>query len=67
MLTAPLFIPCQLIETTNNPPNPLYSSNAPRKAVSLDEATVDPREIDKVLSEFAGKGMLLDNVAQFVL
>jgi len=44
----------QLTETTNNPPNPLYSSNAPRKPVNVDDATVDPREIDKVLSEVAG-------------
>ena len=44
----------QLTEIVNNPPHPLYSSSPPRKQLSGDDIAVDPREIDKVLSEVAG-------------
>jgi hypothetical protein len=50
----PLLNSRQLTETSNNPTNPLHSSNAARKPVNTDDSTVDPREIDKVLSEVAG-------------
>jgi len=44
----------KLTEAVNNPPHPLYSSNPPKKQLSGDDVVVDPREIDKVLSEVAG-------------
>ncbi|CAA7270154.1 unnamed protein product [Cyclocybe aegerita] len=45
----------KLAEITNNPPMPLYSSNANgRRQPAAEEVIVDPREIDKVLSELAG-------------
>lgn len=44
----------QLTEIVNNPPHSLYSSGPPRKQLSGDDIAVDPREIDKVLSEVAG-------------
>ncbi|KAF5386630.1 hypothetical protein D9615_001767 [Tricholomella constricta] len=46
----------KLVDVANNPPIPLYSPINRRSPASMnpDESTVDPREIDKVLSELAG-------------
>ncbi len=41
----------KLADVLNNPPIPLFSSNARRQPT--EETVVDPREIDKVLSEVA--------------
>ena len=42
----------KLLEVSNNPPVPLFSSNLRRQLT--EDVAVDPREIDKVLSELAG-------------
>jgi hypothetical protein len=41
----------KLSEVFNNPPVPLFSSNPRRQP---EDVALDPREIDKVLSELAG-------------
>ncbi len=41
----------KLADVLNNPPIPLFSSNPRRQPT--EETVVDPREIDKVLSEVA--------------
>ena len=41
----------KLADVLNNPPIPLFTSNARRQPT--EEIVVDPREIDKVLSEVA--------------
>ncbi|GLB35270.1 putative COG4 transport protein [Lyophyllum shimeji] len=45
----------KLLDITNNPPIPIFSATKrPPVSTNPDEAAVDPREIDKVLSELAG-------------
>lgn len=45
----------KLAEVINNPPIPMFSSGIRRQQTMVaDEAVIDPREIDKVLSEIAG-------------
>lgn len=45
----------KLAEVIDNPPIPMFSSGTRRQQTMVaDEAVVDPREIDKVLSEVAG-------------
>lgn len=45
----------KLAEVINNPPIPMFSSGIRRQQTMVaDEAVIDPRDIDKVLSEIAG-------------
>ncbi|KAF8061445.1 COG4 transport protein-domain-containing protein [Lyophyllum atratum] len=46
----------KLVDITNNPPIPMFSptNRRPLASINADEAAVDPREIDRVLSELAG-------------
>lgn len=53
---ANLFMMRQLTDITNNPPIPMFSSanRRPPSSMNPEEAPVDPREIDRILSELAG-------------
>jgi COG4 transport protein len=47
-------LPLKLADITNNPPIPMFQSNPRKSQASSEEFAIDPREIDKVLSELAG-------------
>jgi hypothetical protein len=49
-----LYLPLKLADITSNPPIPMFQSNPRKLQASSEELTIDPREIDKVLSELAG-------------
>lgn len=48
------YLPLKLADITSNPPIPMFQSNPRKLQASSEELTIDPREIDKVLSELAG-------------
>jgi hypothetical protein len=47
-------LPLKLTDITDNPPIPMFQSNPRKPQASSEEFSIDPREIDKVLSEMAG-------------
>jgi hypothetical protein len=50
-----IFIFIQLSEVQNNPPIPMFAASGRRQVPQgNEEPVIDPREIDKVLSETAG-------------
>ena len=47
-------LPLKLADITSNPPIPMFQLNPRKLQASSEELAIDPREIDKVLSELAG-------------
>ena len=44
----------KLADITNNPPIPMFQSIPRKSQASSEELAIDPREVDKILSELAG-------------